>query len=123
MSACAVAIACHAQEKTLRECIDIGIANNLTLANARIGIDKGHTALSQNRSRLLPVISAGFTATDYFKRPANVTTGTRLGSDFPDDPTWQAIHSMQYNATAGIMLNVPLFDRTIFTAIDVAKTI
>lgn len=123
MSACAVAIACHAQEKSLRECIDIGIANNLTLANARIGIDKGHTTLSQNRSRLLPVISAGFTATDYLKRPANVTTGTRLGSDFPDDPTWQAIHSMQYNATAGIMLNVPLFDRTIFTAIDVAKTI
>ena len=108
---------------TLQECIKTGIANNLSLANARIGIDKGRTGVSQNRSRLLPVINGIFQFTDYLKSPVNVTTGTLLGSDFPEDPTWQTIKSMQYNANAGIQLSMPLYNQTILAAIDLAKTV
>lgn len=120
---CILTSVCHAQEMTLQECIKTGIANNLSLANARIGIDKGRTGVSQNRSRLLPVINGIFQFTDYLKSPVNVTTGTLLGSDFPEDPTWQTIKSMQYNANAGIQLSMPLYNQTILAAIDLAKTV
>lgn len=93
------------------------------MANARIGIDKGRTGVSQNRSRLLPVINGIFQLTDYLKSPVNVTTGTLLGGDFPEDPTWQTIKSMPYNANAGIQLSMPLYNQTILAAIDVAKTV
>lgn len=120
---CILTSVCHGQEMTLQECIKTGIANNLLLANARIGIDKGRTGVSQNRSRLLPVINGIFQFTDYLKSPVNVTTGTLLGSDFSDDPTWQTIKSMQYNANAGIQLSMSLYNQTILAAIDVAKTV
>lgn len=111
------------QEMTLQECIRTGIANNLSLANARIGINKGKTGVSQNRSRLLPVINGVFQFTDYLKNPVNVTTGTLLGNDFPEEPTWQVIKSMQYNVNVGLQLSMPLYNQTIFAAIDVAKTV
>lgn len=120
---CILTSVCHGQEMTLQECIKTGIANNLSLANARIGIDKGRTGVSQSRSRLLPVINGIFQFTDYLKSPVNVTTGTLLGGDFPENPTWQTIKSMQYNANAGIQLSVPLYNQTILAAIDVAKTV
>lgn len=113
---------CHGQEMTLQECIRTGLTNNLSLANARIGIDKGRTGISQNRSRLLPVINGIFQFTDYLSSPVNVTTGTLLGNDFPENPTWQTIKSMQYNASAGILLSMPLYNQTVLAAIDVAKT-
>ena len=122
MVCCILTSVCHGQEMTLQECIKTGIANNLSLANAHIGIEKGRTGISQNRSRLLPVINGIIQFTDYLKSPVNVTTGTLLGKDFPDDPTWQTIKSMQYNATAGIQLTMPLYNQTILAAIDVAKT-
>lgn len=114
---------CHGQEMTLQECIKVGIANNLSLSNARIDINKGQTVVSQNRSRLMPVINGIFQFTDYLKSPVNVTTGTLLGSDFPENPTWQTIKSTQYNANAGIQLSMPLYNQTILAAIDVARTV
>lgn len=119
---CILTSVCHGQEITLQECIKTSIANNLSLANARIGIEKGRTSVSQNRSRLLPVINGIIQFTDYLKSPVNVTTGTLLGSDFPEDPTWQTIKSMPYNANAGIQLSMPLYNQTILAAIDVAQT-
>lgn len=119
---CTLSCVCHAQEMTLQECIKTGIANNLSVANARIGIDKGKTGVWQNRSRLLPTVNGLIQMTDYLKSPVNVTTGTLLGNDFPDSPTWQTIKSMPYNANAGIQLSVPLYDQTILAATDVAKT-
>lgn len=112
----------QAQVMTLQQCITTGIDHNLSLASARISIDKSRTGISQNQARLLPVVNGLFQFTDYLKRPVNVTTGTLLGSDFPDDPKWQTIRSMQYNANAGIQLTVPVYNQTILCAIDVART-
>ncbi|MDO4181746.1 MAG: TolC family protein [Bacteroidales bacterium] len=120
---CILTSVCHGQEMTLQECIKTGIANNLSVANARIDMDKGRTGVSQNRSRLLPVINGIVQFTDYLKSPVNVTTGTLLGSDFPEDPTWQTIKSMPYNANAGIQLSMPLYNQTLLAAIDVARTV
>lgn len=120
---CLAATICQAQTMTLAECIESGIARNLSLANARIGIDKGRTGVTQNRSRLLPVIQGVAQTTGYIMSPVNVTTGTLLGNDFADDPTWQTIKSMKYQTNAGVALNVPLYNQTIFAGIDVARTV
>lgn len=112
---------CHGQELPLQQCIQMGIARNRALANARIGVEKGQTAVTQNRSRLLPVLNGMLQTTLYVKSPVNVTTGTLLGNDFPDNPTWQTIKSMPYNANAGLQLSVPLYDATIFASVDVAR--
>lgn len=108
---------------SLKECIEAGISNNLSLRNSRIDMMKSQTALTESRSRLLPTFAANVQAVDYLMKPANVTTGTLLGTDFPDDPTWQAIHSMQYAVTAGIQFGVPLYNQTILEGVKVAKTV
>lgn len=118
-----VGMICAAHTMTLKECIDIGITNNLTLINSRIDIAKSTTGVSQNRARLLPVINGAIQFTDYLMQPVNVTTGTLLGNDFPDNPTWQTIRSMQYNVNVGVQLNVPLYNQSIYAAVDVAKTV
>lgn len=121
-----VSLACtasQAQTMTLAECIDRGVASNLQLANAQTGIRKGRLGVTQNRSRLLPVIQGVAQMTDYLKSPVNVTTGTLLGNDFPDNPTWQTIKSMKYQTNAGILVSVPIYNQAIFRDIDVAKTV
>lgn len=112
----------HARIMTLAECVSTAIDNNLSLRSARTGIEKGRTGVSQNRSRLLPVIQGVAQFTDYLQSPVNVTTGTLLDNDFPDAPTWQRIKSMKYQSQAGILLNVPVYNAVIFSGIDVAKT-
>lgn len=113
----------NGQTMTLGECISMGISRNLSLLNARIDIEKSHTVVSQNRARLLPVINGVLQFTDYLVNPVNVTTGTLLGNDFPDNPSWQTIKSMPYNANVGVQLVVPLYNQAIFASIDVARTI
>ena len=108
---------------TLKECVEMGIRNNLSLRNSRVSVQKSKTAWTQSRARLLPVLSADFLMVDYLMKPANVTTGALLGSDFPDDPTWQKIQSMQYAMTSGIQLGVPLYNQTILSATKVARTL
>lgn len=120
---CFVSIIGHCQSTTLAECIDMGISRNLAVDNARIGISQGHAGVSQSRAKLLPVIQGVAQFTDYLRSPVNVTTGTLLGNEFPDSPTWQTIKSTQYNSNAGVQLTAPLYNQTILAAIDVARTV
>lgn len=114
----------HAQSPMfLKDYISMGIENNLSLKSVNVERDKAHLALSQNRAKLLPEINGILQFTDYLMSPVNVTTGVALGGDFPDNPSWQTIKSMKYNASAGILLQMPIYNRTIFATIDVAKTI
>ena len=118
-----VCSASQAQTRTLAECISMGIDNNLSLRNARIGMEKGRLGVTQNRSRLLPVIQGVAQFSGYLMSPVNVTTGTLLDKEFPDDPTWQTIKSMKYQSNAGILLNIPIYNQTILSSVDVAKTV
>lgn len=123
ISLCLACCSGFAQELTLRECIDMGIKQNLSLNKSHISTDIANGRLSENRNRLLPVLNANFQFTDYLIQPTNVTTGALLDADFPDNPTWQQIRSMQYGVSTGIQLSMPIFNKSIFSGIDVAKTL
>lgn len=100
---------------SLEECIEIGIENNLALQTKRNEIRKGQYALSENRARLLPVINgfAGFT--DNIKPPVSVTDGSSYGV------AYNVTKTLPYSANAGIQLQLPLYNQTLYTSMDVAR--
>lgn len=100
---------------SLEECIEIGIENNLALQTKRNEIRKGQYALSENRARLLPVINgfAGFT--DNIKPPVSVTDGSSYGV------AYNVTKTLSYSANAGIQLQLPLYNQTLYTSMDVAR--
>lgn len=100
---------------SLEECIEIGIENNLALQSKRNEIRKGQYALSENRARLLPVINgfAGFT--DNIKPPVSVTDGSSYGVPY------NVTKTLPYSANAGIQLQLPLYNQTLYTSMDVAR--
>lgn len=119
---CSVVLSCFCQELSLRECIDLGMERNISVRRSNISTDIANNRLSENRSRLLPILEANFQFTDYLISPTNVTTGALLDADIPNDPVWQQIRSMQYGVNAGVQLSMPIFNKTILRSIDVAKT-
>lgn len=100
---------------SLEECIEIGIENNLALQTKRNEIRKGQYAISENRARLLPVINgfAGFT--DNIKPPVSVTDGSSYGV------AYNVTKTLPYSANAGIQLQLPLYNQTLYTSMDVAR--
>lgn len=100
---------------SLEECIKIGIENNLALQTKRNEIRKGQYALSENRARLLPVINgfAGFT--DNIKPPVSVTDGSSYGVPY------NVTKTLPYSANAGIQLQLPLYNQTLYTSMDIAR--
>ena len=110
-------------ERGLKECIRMGIERNLSLKNARIGIEAGRTTVSQARANLLPQVNGTLQAGDYLKQPVNVTTSTLLGADFPDNPTWGKVRTMPLTAQGAIQVGLPLYNATIYAAIDAAKVV
>lgn len=114
-------IGCVSQQITaqdilsLEECIKIGIENNLALQTKRNEIRKGQYALSENRARLLPVINgfAGFT--DNIKPPVSVTDGSSYGVPY------NVTKTLPYSANAGIQLQLPLYNQTLYTSMDIAR--
>lgn len=120
---CSAIFSCFSQELTLHKCIDMGIERNLSLHRNNISMDIANNRLSENRSRLLPVLEANIQLTDFLMSPTNVTAGALLEGDIPNNPTWQQIRSMQYGVNAGIQLSMPIYNKAIFRGIEVAKTL
>lgn len=102
---------------TLKECLQIGIANNLTLKSQRNEVAKGKHTISENRAKLLPQINAIAGFNDNFNPPVSVTDGTAYGNPY------NVTKTLQYNASAGLQLQMPLYNQTVYTAIDVARLI
>lgn len=100
---------------SLSQCIEIGVDNNINLKTRRNEIRKGQYALSENRARLLPVINgfAGFT--DNIKPPVSVTDGSSYGVPY------NVTKTLPYSANAGIQLQLPLYNQTLYTSMDVAR--
>ena len=108
----------NAQEKlTLGQCLNIGIENNLSLKIAKGEIVKGKHNISENRSRLLPQINFSASLNDNFDPPVSVTDGTAYGK------TYNVTKTLQYNSSAAIALQMPLYSQTALTAISIAKTL
>lgn len=107
-----------AQEKlTLRQCLNIGIENNLSLKVAKGEIVKGKHNISENRARLLPQINFGASLNDNFNPPVSVTDGTAYGK------TYNVTKTLQYNSSAALQLQMPLYSQTALTAVSIAKTL
>ena len=101
---------------TLEECLQIGIENNLSLAGSRNEMRKAKHLLSENRAKLLPQINAVAGFNDNFNPPVSVTDGSAYGNPY------NVTKTLQYNASAGLQLQMPLYNQTVYTAIDIART-
>ena len=98
----------------LEDCLKIGIENNLSLQSKRKEIQKGRYGISENRARLLPQIN-GF-ANDNIDPPVSVTDGSAYGNPY------NVTHTLQYSANAGLQLQMPLYNQTLYTSISIART-
>lgn len=102
---------------TLADCLRIGIENNLNLRSSRNEIAKGQWGISENRARLLPQINAVVGFNDNFEPPVSVTDGSAYGNKY------NVTKTLQYNASAGFQLQMPLYNQTLLTAMDMARTV
>lgn len=100
---------------SLEECLQIGLENNLPLQGKKNEVIKGKYTISENRARLLPQINGFANFNDNFEPPVSVTDGTAFGNPY------NVTKTLQYNASAGIQLRMPLYDQTVYTTVAVAK--
>lgn len=102
---------------TLEECLKLGIENNLSLEGSRNEMRKAKHLLSENRAKLWPQISAVAGLNDNFNPPVSVTDGSAYGN------LYNVTKTLQYNALAGLQLQMPLYNQTVYTAVDIARTL
>ena len=102
---------------TLKECIRIGLENNLSLKASRNEIAKGKLSISENRAKLLPQINAVANLNDNFAPPVSVTDGKAYGK------LYTVTKTLQYNAAAGVQLQMPLYSQMARTAVSIAQTV
>ena len=102
---------------TLEECLKLGIENNLSLEGSRNEMRKAKHLLSENRAKLWPQISAVAGFNDNFNPTVSVTDGSAYGN------LYNVTKTLQYNASAGLQLQMPLYNQTVYTAVDIARTL
>ena len=108
--------AIQAQEMlTLSQCLQMAVDNNLSLQKNRNEIAKGKYSISENQAKLLPQINAVAQLNDNFTPPVSVTDGSAYGK------LYNVTKTLQYNASAGLQLQMPLYNQMVYTAIDIAK--
>lgn len=100
---------------TLEDCLRIGIDNNLSLEGKRKEIQKSKFGISENRSRLLPQINAVAGYSNNFDPPVSVTDGSSYGVPY------NITQTLQHSANAGLELQMPLFNQTLYTSISIAQ--
>ena len=101
---------------TLGQCVSMGIENNLQLKTRRNEVSKSGHAVSENRARLLPQINAVAQMSDNFNPPVSVTDGSAYGNKY------NVTKTLQYNVSAGLQLQMPLYNQTLLTALEITKT-
>ena len=100
---------------TLEDCLRIGIDNNLSLEGKRKEIQKSKYGVSENRSKLLPQITAIAGYNNNFDPPVSVTDGSSYGVPYNITKT------LQHTANAGLEMQMPLFNQTLYTSMSIAK--
>ena len=93
----------------------IGIDNNLSLESKRREIQKSKYGVSENRARLLPQISAVAGYSNNFDPPVSVTDGSSYGVPY------NITQTLQHSANAGLEMQMPLFNQTLYTSMSIAK--
>lgn len=100
---------------TLSQCLQMALDNNLSLQKSRNEIAKGKYSISENQAKLLPQINAVAQLNDNFTPPVSVTDGSAYGKPY------NVTKTLQYNASAGLQLQMPIYNQMVYTAIDIAK--
>ena len=90
-------------------------ATQEALQSSRNEIAKGKYAISENQAKLYPQINAVAQLNDNFTPPVSVTDGSAYGKPY------NVTKTLQYNASAGVQLQMPLYNQMILTAIDITK--
>ena len=102
---------------TLEECLRLGIENNLSLQSKQNDIRKATYSLSENRAMLLPQINAFANFNDNFEPPVSVTDGSSYGVPY------NVTHTLQFSTNAGIQLNLPIYNQTLYTSLAITKLV
>ena len=102
---------------SLKECLTVGIENNLSLKSSRNQVTKGKHNISENRARLLPQINFAAGFNDNFTPPVSVTDGTAYGKQY------NVTKTLQYNSSASLQLQMPLYSQMALTAVEISKTL
>ena len=100
---------------TLEDCLRIGIDNNLSLEGKRKEIQRSKYGVSENRSKLLPQINAIAGYSNNFDPPVSVTDGSSYGVPY------NITQTLQHSANAGLEMQMPLFNQTLYTSMSIAK--
>ena len=101
---------------TLENCLEMGIENNLSLQSKRNEIQKSRYGISENRAKLLPQINGFANYNDNIDPPVSVTDGSVYGTPY------NVTHTLRYNANAGLQLQMPLYNQTLYTTLSIART-
>ena len=102
---------------SLGRCLQMGIERNLDLKTYEGNVLKGKHDISENRARLLPQINIGAGLNDNFTPPVSVTDGSAYGKPY------NVTKTLQYNSSASIQLQMPLYSQTALTALSISKTL
>lgn len=102
---------------TLENCLRIGIENNLSLQGKRKAMQKSKYGISENRVKLLPQINGFANFNDNIDPPVSVTDGSSYGVPY------NITRTLQYGANAGVELQMPLYNQTLYTSISIAEIV
>ena len=112
----ATVLAAGAQERlTLQQCLKMGLERNLALRVKEGEVRKAPHNLSENRAKLLPQLNGVASANDNFDPPVSVTDGSAYGT------LYNVTKTLQYNASAGLQLQMPLYNKQLYTAMDITR--
>ena len=112
----ATVLVAGAQERlTLQQCLKMGLERNLALRVKEGEVRKAPHNLSENRAKLLPQLSGVASANDNFDPPVSVTDGSAYGT------LYNVTKTLQYNASAGLQLQMPLYNKQLYTAMDITR--
>ena len=113
---CLSAAQVYAQKTlTLKDCLEIGIENNLSLESKRKDMQKSKYGISENRAKLLPQINGFANYNDNIDPPVSVTDGSAYGNPY------NITYTLQHNANAGLQFQIPLYNQTLYTNVSIAK--
>lgn len=119
--ACPMGLYAQSDTISLKECIELGIANNLSLQNSRQGIRTAKIGQTENRAKLLPVIQGFGNFVNNVERATQLTDGTNLSKLLGVDAPYMMGKGLRYNTSGGLQLSMPLYDQTIYTGIGIAN--
>ena len=80
-------------------------------------MQKSKYGISENRVKLLPQINGFANFNDNIDPPVSVTDGSSYGVPY------NITRTLQYSANAGVELQMPLYNQTLYTSISIAEIV